>query len=101
LLRISAINRAGADEPAHAACGGQRWRAAIHKSRHRRRACFGLVSFGQTKPSSRVANPSKGELRKAIARCGGNQSRTADLLGIPRKRLRELLEFYDLPLPRG
>jgi len=55
----------------------------------------------QVKPSSRVANPSKGELRRAIARCGGNQSRTAELLGIPRKRLRELLEFYDLPLPRG
>ncbi len=55
----------------------------------------------RVKPSSRVSNPSKGELRRAITRCGGNQSRTAELLGIPRKRLRDLLEFYDLPLPRG
>lgn len=54
-----------------------------------------------TKPSQRVSNPSRRELLAALSHCGGNQSRAAELLGVPRKRLRDLVRFYDLPLPRG
>lgn len=54
-----------------------------------------------TKPSQRVSNPSRRELLEALSRCGGNQSRAAELLQVPRKRLRDLIHFYDLPLPRS
>ena len=53
-----------------------------------------------TKPSQRVSNPSKRQVLAALGDCGGNQSRAARQLGVPRKRLRDLVHFYQLPLPR-
>jgi DNA-binding NtrC family response regulator len=53
------------------------------------------------KPSKRVVNPSRRQVKEALVACAGNQTRTADLLGIPRKRLRYLMACYELPLPRG
>jgi DNA-binding NtrC family response regulator/pSer/pThr/pTyr-binding forkhead associated (FHA) protein len=53
------------------------------------------------KPSRRGTNPSKRELRETLERRGGNQSRACAELGITRSRLRDLMEFYDLPLPRA
>ncbi len=54
-----------------------------------------------TKLSRRVSNPSRHRVVDTLSECGGNQRRAAELLGIPRKRLRELIVSYDLPLPRA
>lgn len=60
----------------------------------------GATAATTGKPSRRVVNPSKRQISDALARCGGNQSRAAQALGIPRNRLRDLIAFYELPLPR-
>lgn len=42
----------------------------------------------------------KQRILQALERCGGNQSRTARLLGLPRRTLIDRIETYGLPRPR-
>jgi DNA-binding NtrC family response regulator len=48
----------------------------------------------------RVAELERDRILSAIERCGGNQTRAAKLLGMPRRTLVSRLAKYDVPRPR-
>ena len=67
----------------------------------------GAVAADAPAPSSGAAGGAAGEvssdraaIEDALVRCGGNQSRAAEMLGIPRRTLIRRIEQLKLPRPR-
>ena len=48
----------------------------------------------------RIVELERERIIEALARCGGNQTRAAKLLGMPRRTLVSRLSRYDVPRPR-
>jgi DNA-binding NtrC family response regulator len=47
-----------------------------------------------------MADLERQRIMDALAQCGGNQSKAAEILGISRRTLVSRLDEYDLPRPR-
>ena len=59
----------------------------------------GAVTASKGRPTPKRSEAEKRAIQRAMTNVGGNLSRVADLLGISRPTLYDLLEKYDLKKP--
>jgi two-component system, NtrC family, response regulator AtoC len=68
--------------------------------RHSRTAAAAVEVTAPPEPRS-ISEIEKQAIIDALVRCGGNQSRAAELLGMPRRTFCKRLRDYNIPRPRA
>jgi two-component system, NtrC family, response regulator AtoC len=73
----------------------------LEKMRRLTRAASAPAAVQTKGPSQNMREIEKQAIIDALVRCGGNQTRAAELLGMPRRTFCKRLAEYDIPRPHG